>query len=56
MCLILSVTVGDKFLTVSNITNVVRQFSFNALMALGMLLVIIANLIVKKISPENSLF
>ena len=41
MCLILSVAVGDKFLTVSNITNVVRQFSFIALMALGMLLVII---------------
>ena len=41
MCIVLSVAVGDKFLTVSNITNVVRQFSFNALMALGMLLVII---------------
>lgn len=41
MCLILSITVGDKFLTVSNITNVIRQFSFIALMALGMLLVII---------------
>ena len=41
MCLVLSIAVGDKFLTVSNITNVVRQFSFNALMALGMLLVIV---------------
>lgn len=41
MCLVLSVTVGNKFLTVSNITNVVRQFSFNALIAFGMLLVII---------------
>ena len=33
MCLVLILTVGHKFLTVSNITNVVRQFSFNALMA-----------------------
>ena len=41
MCLVLILTVGHKFLTVSNITNVVRQFSFNALMAFGMLLVII---------------
>lgn len=41
MCVILSITVGDKFLSVSNITNVIRQFSFIALMALGMLLVII---------------
>ena len=41
MCVILSLAVGDKFLTVSNVTNVVRQFSFIALMALGMLLVII---------------
>ncbi|MBR5519519.1 MAG: ABC transporter permease [Clostridia bacterium] len=41
MCLILALTVGNKFLTVSNITSVVRQFSFNALIALGMLLVII---------------
>lgn len=41
MCVILSVTVGEKFLTVSNITNVIRQFSFNALIAFGMLLVII---------------
>ena len=41
MCLVLSIAAGDKFLTVSNITNVIRQFSFNALMALGMLLVII---------------
>ena len=41
MCIFLAIAVGDKFLTVSNITNVVRQFSFNALMALGMLLVIV---------------
>ena len=41
MCLVLSLAVGDKFLTISNVTNVVRQFSFIALMALGMLLVII---------------
>ena len=41
MCLVLALTVGNKFLTVSNVTNVVRQFSFNALMAFGMLLVII---------------
>ncbi|MBQ3574657.1 MAG: ABC transporter permease [Clostridia bacterium] len=41
MCLVLAIVVGDKFLTMSNITNVVRQFSFNALMAFGMLLVII---------------
>ena len=41
MCLILAIAVGDKFLTMSNITNVIRQFSFIALMALGMLLVII---------------
>lgn len=41
MCIVLSITVGDKFLTVSNITNVIRQFSFIALMALGMLLVIV---------------
>lgn len=41
MCLVLSLVVGDKFLTISNITNVIRQFSFIAMMALGMLLVII---------------
>ena len=41
MCVSLSGAVGNKFLTVSNITNVIRQFSFNALIALGMLLVII---------------
>lgn len=41
MCLVLAIAVGNKFLTVSNITNVVRQFSFNALIAFGMLLVII---------------
>ena len=41
MCLVLAIAVGNKFLTMSNITNVVRQFSFNALMAFGMLLVII---------------
>ena len=41
MCLILIATVSNKFLSVTNITNVVRQFSFNALMAFGMLLVII---------------
>ena len=41
MCIFLSIAVGDKFLTVSNITSVVRQFSFIALMALGMLLVIV---------------
>ena len=41
MCLVLSIGVGNKFLTVSNITNVIRQFSFNALIAFGMLLVII---------------
>ena len=37
MCLVLAIAVGNKFLTVSNITNVVRQFSFNALMALGII-------------------
>ena len=41
MCLVLAVVVSNKFLTVSNITNVIRQFSFNALIAFGMLLVII---------------
>lgn len=41
MCLILSLTTGNKFLTVSNLTSVIRQFSFTAMMAIGMVMVII---------------
>lgn len=41
MCLLLFLAVGNKFLSVANITSVVRQFSFYAIMAIGMLLVII---------------
>ena len=41
MCLLLSIAVGGKFLSATNITSVVRQFSFYAIMATGMLLAII---------------
>ncbi|NLF26947.1 MAG: ABC transporter permease [Clostridiales bacterium] len=41
MCVILTVAVGNKFLSVTNIMSVVRQFSFYAIMATGMLLVIV---------------
>lgn len=41
MCLLLSLAVGEKFLSTSNFTSVIRQFSFYAIMATGMLLVII---------------
>ena len=41
MCVLLSLAVGNKFLSMTNITSVVRQFSFYAIMAIGMLLVII---------------
>ncbi|NLF28141.1 MAG: ABC transporter permease, partial [Clostridiales bacterium] len=41
MCVILTIAVGNKFLSVTNIMSVVRQFSFYAIMATGMLLVIV---------------
>ncbi len=41
MCLILTVSVGGKFFSTTNIMSVVRQFSFYAIMAVGMLSVII---------------
>ena len=41
MCVLLSLAVGNKFLSMTNITSVVRQFSFYAIMAIGLLLVII---------------
>ncbi|NLE19588.1 MAG: ABC transporter permease [Clostridiales bacterium] len=41
MCVILALLAGGKFLSVSNITSVVRQFSFYAIMSIGMVLVIL---------------
>lgn len=41
MCVILTLTVSTKFLSVTNLMSVFRQFSFYAIMAIGMLLVII---------------
>ncbi|MDD4080486.1 MAG: ABC transporter permease [Eubacteriales bacterium] len=41
MCLIMTFAAGNKFLSVSNITSVVRQFSFYAIMSIGMVLVIL---------------
>ncbi|MDD4135279.1 MAG: hypothetical protein PHN46_09375, partial [Eubacteriales bacterium] len=41
MCLIMSFAAGSKFLSVSNITSVVRQFSFYAIMSIGMVMVIL---------------
>lgn len=41
LCLLLCLTTGEKFVSLTNITSVVRQFSFYAIMATGMLLVII---------------
>lgn len=41
MCLALTLAVGNKFLSVSNIISVVRQFSFYGILAIGMCMVII---------------
>ena len=41
MCLILTLTVQTKFLSVTNLMSVFRQFSFYAIMAIGMLSVIV---------------
>jgi ribose transport system permease protein len=41
MCLILTLTAGKKFLSISNIASVVRQFSFFAIMSIGIVPVII---------------
>lgn len=41
MCLALSLAVGNKFLSASNIISVVRQFSFYGILATGMLFVIL---------------
>ena len=41
MCLLLTLSVQNKFLSVSNLTSIIRQFSFIAIMAIGMVMVII---------------
>ena len=40
MCVILTIAVGDKFLSSDNLISVIRQFSFIAIMAIGQSLVI----------------
>lgn len=41
MCVLLSLAVGEKFLSASNLISVIRQFSFYGILAIGMLMVII---------------
>ncbi|MCQ2437603.1 MAG: ABC transporter permease [Clostridia bacterium] len=41
MCIALTIAVGNKFLSASNIISVVRQFSFYGILAIGMCMVII---------------
>jgi len=41
MCLIMTIAVGDKFLSQSNLLSVFRQFSFYGILAIGMCMVII---------------
>lgn len=41
MCLLLTIAVGEKFLSRSNLISVVRQFSFYGILAIGMCMVII---------------
>jgi len=41
LCIILTITTGDKFLSSENFLSVFRQFSFTAIMAIGVCLVII---------------
>jgi ribose/xylose/arabinose/galactoside ABC-type transport system permease subunit len=41
MCTLLTVAVGNKFLSIDNLISVCRQFSFYAIMAIGMCCVII---------------
>ena len=43
MCLALTVAVGNKFLSSSNIISVIRQFSFYGILAIGMCMVIITS-------------
>ena len=40
MCVILTILVGDKFLSSDNLVSVIRQFSFIAIMAIGQSIVI----------------
>ena len=41
MCLLLTIAVGKKFLSASNLISVIRQFSFYGILAIGMCMVII---------------
>ena len=41
MCVGMTIAVGNKFLSASNIISVVRQFSFYGILAIGMCMVII---------------
>ena len=39
MCLLLTIAVGKKFLSASNLISVIRQFSFYGILAIGMCMV-----------------
>lgn len=41
MCAVLTIAVGDKFLSGSNLISVIRQFSFYGILSIGMCMVII---------------
>lgn len=41
MCVVLTISVGSKFLSSSNLISVIRQFSFYGILAIGMCIVII---------------
>ena len=41
MCLLLTIAVGKKFLSASNLISVIRQFSFYGILAIGMCMVLI---------------
>ena len=41
MCLLLTIAVGKKFLSASNLISVIRQFSFYGILAIGMCMVMV---------------
>ena len=49
MCLLLTIAVGKKFLSASNLISVIRQFSFYGILAIGMCMVMVWSMMVQGI-------